>query len=1209
MPSKDLTFRLFGEDRTATSSLNKLSKSAEDASARIRTGFAPLAKLVGGIGLAAAAATAAVVATGVGEAMDASAGLAQLKAGIASTGNAANVSVGGMEALASSIQNMSGQTDDSIVKAEQLLLTFTNVKNSGPDKIFDQATQAAADMAAKMGGDASTNAIRLGKALNDPIKGVTALSKVGVTFDEGQKNQIKTLVKHGDTVKAQKIILAELNKEFGGAAKAAGQSLPGQLQRAQRAFEDVSQAVVETILPVVLPAIAKMADAVRSAQPYLQHLAKVVARELGSAFRELAPVLKDAGSFLTGTVVPAVAQLAGWLSRNSRAVLIAAAAVAVLVVGYRVVATAIAIVRLGMVAYGVAMLAVTTIQKGAAAASYGLAGATYAQGAAAKVYTVLIAAQNVATKAAAVGAGLLSAATAVGGWVARAAAIAGYGIATTAVSVATKVAAAGQWLLNAAMTANPIGIVVAAIVALVAGLVWFFTQTKLGKDIWSGFVKFLQDAWQGFTGWIAGALKAVIGFFTTWGPMILAVVMPMVGIPLLIIQNWSKIVGFFTGLGKTVIGALQGAAKWLVDSGSKILDGLIDGAKSGLLALGRWEMSIGSKVIGWLAGAGKWLVDTGHDLLSGLLEGAKKGLIAVGRWELGIATKVIGWLAGAGKWLLDTGSDLLAGLLSGAKTGLTAVAAFVTGFPGRFLKWTAGAATWLLEAGGHIVDGLVQGLRNKIRAVGQVISDIAGTVAGVFTKKTEINSPSKLFERFGKWIGEGLIKGLAGTQDDVRSAMSDLADKVSEGFTAMTEKRKQLLESTKELWKKEKQLLEDEPKVHKDKNGKISAAAKESYDDAMKAWRRRLAAIRSQEREEKAEYSKLGSTASQKALQTGLTKLIAKDTAALEVLAAKRDVLTDRLKNAQDELQKASDAYKQTYTSTFDSTFATGNVVSSYQAVAQEHAAAIDSIKSLREQLADLDSTSTTYATDKSGIQAKIADQQAIADGTGNSASRMRSTLTQQVEKTRRFQADLKQLVGMGIDPATYQQLLTAGISGGGLEAADDLLADGPGGVQQMAALQAQLKAASDSLATDAADQLNGVGVQVAQGLVDGITSQLGAVTDAMDKISAALVKTLKQKLDIHSPSRVMAGHGKQIPAGLVVGINSGRGDVESSMSALVNTRNRWATAPGSTGQPGQIPTATGERALVHIDNFHATPEQSPAEIAADLGWLTRGGL
>ncbi len=294
------------------------AKLAQDIKGQSGT-FSDLGKhvgslIVGGLGLAGVAVSVGeFFKTGFTEASDASAGVAQLAAGIKSTGNAAGVSVQGMTDLAASIQGMSGQTDDSIVKAEQLLLTFTNIKNSGPNKVFDQATQAAADMAAKMGGDASSNAILLGKALNDPAKGLTALTRVGVSFTQGQKDQIAAMVKSGDTAGAQGVILKELQTEFGGAAKAAGDTLPGQLAKGKRAFEDLSQSVVETLLPIVMPAISGVAGALRSASPYITRFASDIGEKITAGVKIAQPYMaatvdaaKALGVWLTTSAIPAV---------------------------------------------------------------------------------------------------------------------------------------------------------------------------------------------------------------------------------------------------------------------------------------------------------------------------------------------------------------------------------------------------------------------------------------------------------------------------------------------------------------------------------------------------------------------------------------------------------------------------------------------------------------------------------------------------------------------------------------------------------------------------------------------------------------------------------------------------------------------------------------------------------------------------------------
>jgi hypothetical protein len=162
--------------------------------------------------------------------------------------------------------------------------------------VFDEATKMTADMAAKMGGDASKYAVQLGKALNDPTKGITALTKIGVTFTDQQKDQIKSLQAAGDTMGAQKVILAELSKEFGGAAQAAGDTLPGQLTRAKRSFEDVSQGVVAGLMPV----LTTLAD------------------------------------FLTNQIMPAFAAVMGFISQHQTVFGILAAAIGLVVAAVKI---------------------------------------------------------------------------------------------------------------------------------------------------------------------------------------------------------------------------------------------------------------------------------------------------------------------------------------------------------------------------------------------------------------------------------------------------------------------------------------------------------------------------------------------------------------------------------------------------------------------------------------------------------------------------------------------------------------------------------------------------------------------------------------------------------------------------------------------------------------------------------------------------------
>ena len=147
--------------------------------------------------------------------------VAQVEARLKSTASAAGLSSEKLNEFAESQAHSTLFTKDQVQQLEALGLTFTGIHS----EIYQKALPAIEDMATAManGGevDMKSSAIQVGKALEDPIKGITALTKVGVKFTEAQKDQIKSFMEAGDKASAQKLILTELNKEFGGSAAAA----------------------------------------------------------------------------------------------------------------------------------------------------------------------------------------------------------------------------------------------------------------------------------------------------------------------------------------------------------------------------------------------------------------------------------------------------------------------------------------------------------------------------------------------------------------------------------------------------------------------------------------------------------------------------------------------------------------------------------------------------------------------------------------------------------------------------------------------------------------------------------------------------------------------------------------------------------------------------------------------------------------------------
>lgn len=258
MSTLNIAIQIAGQDQGAGALISRLAGGLGDLGG-VATGALTL-----GLG----AATAGIAALGVGlglavsEAMGAQQIMAQTEAVIKSTGGAAGMTAEAVADLATQLSLQSRFSDDAIQAGENLLLTFTNI---GAD-VFPDATQAMVDMATAMGTDVKGGAIQLGKALNDPIAGISALSRVGVSFTEDQKSVIKSLVETGDVAGAQAIILAELNKEFGGSAAAAAETFGGKLDVVKNQLLNVAEAIggplldmggqlIDTLLLPLIPII------------------------------------------------------------------------------------------------------------------------------------------------------------------------------------------------------------------------------------------------------------------------------------------------------------------------------------------------------------------------------------------------------------------------------------------------------------------------------------------------------------------------------------------------------------------------------------------------------------------------------------------------------------------------------------------------------------------------------------------------------------------------------------------------------------------------------------------------------------------------------------------------------------------------------------------------------------------------------------------
>lgn len=351
------------------------------------------------------------------------------------------------EKWANILAQQTGIDQNTIKLTQAKLATFGAVSNEVARQagIFDRATNAAADLAAAGFGTMDANAVQLGKALQDPINGLASLGESGVTFTAEQKAQIKTMVEASDTLGAQKMILAAIETQVQGTAKATANASDQQ----KVAWSQVTEKLGLELLP------------------------------------------------LFNKLTEAVIGIVSWVGDHTG-----------LVIGLGAAIGTVAAVVLGVNA---AMTAWTAI--------------------------------------------------------------------TTAWAAVTKIGAAVQVAFNAVLAANPISLVILAVAALVAGLVWFFTQTELGRGIIAGAWAGIQAAISAVAGWFTGtlvpwvqgafaavtdAIAAVVGWVRTNWPLLLAIITGPIGLAVYAIaKNWDAIKAGAAAVVTAIRDRMNDAIGWI----------------------------------------------------------------------------------------------------------------------------------------------------------------------------------------------------------------------------------------------------------------------------------------------------------------------------------------------------------------------------------------------------------------------------------------------------------------------------------------------------------------------------------------------------------------------------------------------------------------------------------------------------------------------
>ena len=261
-----------------------------------------------------AAITAPLIAMGFAAsraASQAAEAMGQVEAALTSMGGASGKTKEELAKLADGLMRSSLYDDDDILrKVTANLLTFGNV--AGDE--FNRAQQAAVDLATRMNMDLQPATLLIGKALNDPIKGLTAMGRAGIQFSDSQKETIKSMVAAGNAAGAQRIILAELERQFGGAGAAAQATDPyDRMRDSLNTLSESMGGIINEFLVPMLDKLAVMFDRFDTLSPQMQKfivIGAAIAAALGPVVMVIGGVVSAVGVLIASPLLPFIAAAA-----------------------------------------------------------------------------------------------------------------------------------------------------------------------------------------------------------------------------------------------------------------------------------------------------------------------------------------------------------------------------------------------------------------------------------------------------------------------------------------------------------------------------------------------------------------------------------------------------------------------------------------------------------------------------------------------------------------------------------------------------------------------------------------------------------------------------------------------------------------------------------------------------------------------------------
>ena len=351
----------------------------------------------------------------------------------------------------------------------------------------------------------------------------------------------------------------------------------------------------------------------------------------------------------------------------------------------------------------------------------------------------------------------------------------------------SKLVTAGQWLLNAAMAANPITLIIVAIVALVAAFVVLWKKSEAFRNFWIGLWDGIKSAAGAAKDWILDKVEAIASFFTetlpnalgsvkewisaNWQSLLLMLINPFAGLFKYFYDNNSKFKEF-VDTAVNFIKELPGKIwEWLVQTIAKVDEwatNMIQKARetaSGFITnVITFISQLPGKIWTWLVGVITKVVEWRRNMIQKAIEIGTNFVTTIVNWFSQLPGKVWTWLSEAVAKVAQWATSLATKGREAAQSLVNAVVEKASELPGK-----------IVSIGSDVINGLWNGIRDKVGWLKEKISGFVGNVTSWLKKFFQIGSPSKLMEKeIGRWLPEGIAVGIDKNAKSVLSSVKSL---------------------------------------------------------------------------------------------------------------------------------------------------------------------------------------------------------------------------------------------------------------------------------------------------------------------------------------------------------------------------------------------------------------------------------------------------